>query len=95
MGTEEEMRLIDLAEDLHMALEILKSDAQQLAGGERPDIGVVELEPNWEEQIPRLIHRYEKRIDEIFNSYNDPHGEDELNWIKAHFDATKDFLITH
>ncbi len=81
--------------DLYQTLDILKSDAEQLAQGLRDYIGVIKLEPDWEEQIPRLIHRYEKEIKSIYNSFMDPHGEDEVAWVDAHYGVTMNFLIKH
>lgn len=80
--------------DLHHEIEMLKSDAKQLAQGMWDHIGVIELEPDWEEQIPRLIHRYEKKITRAYNSFPDP-DKDEAGWNSVHYRVTMEFLILH
>ena len=53
------MRLAELTnENLHDVLLQFKHDAQMLADGLAPDVGVVELAPEWEEELPRVIHRF-------------------------------------
>lgn len=90
------MRLQDLiVENLHQALELLKMDAISLASGERAYIGVIELKQEWEDELPKLIHRYEKEIQGAYNSFKDPDHKDEAEWIKAHYQVTMKFLITH
>lgn len=89
------MRLHVLIEDLHHALDILKSDAAQLAAGDRDNVGVIELVPDWEEELPKLIHRYEKEIRSAYNSFEDPDDKDEREWIKAHYNVTMEFLVKH
>jgi hypothetical protein len=90
------MRLIEVInESLHDVLEILRSDAEQLARGDREHIGVIELKEDWEEEIPRLAHRYEKEIQRVYNSFNDPYGDDESEWTDAHYRVTMNFLIRH
>ena len=84
-----------LSESLHDALGMLRNDAEQLADGERDYIGVIELKDDWEEETARLAHRYEKEVKGLFNSFSDPHGDDEVAWIDAHFKLTMDFLIKH
>lgn len=88
------MRLVQMS-DLYRTLDILKDDAAQLVSGSRDDIGTIELVEDWENQVPRLIHRYDKLITKVYNSFRDPEGEDEIKWIDAHFHMTKDFLIRH
>ena len=90
MGTEAEMRLVDLFETLHDVVFILKDDAEQLERLER-----IELKEDWEEEIPRLAHRYEKEIRRVSNQFSDPEGEDYRDWMDAHLEVTKDFLVKH
>ena len=90
------MRLFELlSESLHDVLDILKNDAEQLANGEREHIGIIELTDDWEEEIPRLAHRFEKEMRSTYNSFIDPHGDDEIAWITAHYNLTMEFLIKH
>lgn len=84
------MRLIELFESLHDIVHILKDDAEQLEQLER-----VALKEDWEDEIPRLAHRYEKEIRRIHNSFSDPDGEDYRDWMDAHLEMTMNFLVKH
>lgn len=58
------MRLAELiTESLHDVLLQFKHDAQMLADGLVPEVGEVELAPEWEEELPRLIHRFSTKGD--------------------------------
>ena len=82
-------------ESLHHTLDALVEDAKSLARGERDNVGVIELNPDWENNIGKILHRYQKEIRRVAVSFSDPHGEDEAEWIKAHYRTTMEFLITH
>lgn len=85
------MRLVELiTETLHDVLVILKGDAEQLEQLDR-----IELKEDWEEEIPRLAHRYEKEIRRVYNSFDDPYEADEHEWFEAHMNTTEEFLIKH
>ena len=89
------MRLVNLTESLHSTMELFRSDARAIERGDHPELGVVELKPNWENDAARLIHRYDKLIQGVYNSFNDPEGSYEDAWIQAHFSVTFDFLLKH
>jgi hypothetical protein len=85
------MRIVDLiSESLHDVIAILKSDARQLE-----DVGTISLKEDWEDDLPRLAHRYDKEVRRVRNSFGDPEGADERDWIDAHMEATRLFLVTH
>ena len=75
---------------LHDVLVILKSDAGQLE-----ELGLIELSEDWEQEVSRLAHRYEKEILRVYNSFSNPETSDEHDWIEAHMHATQEFLIRH
>jgi len=74
------MRLAELiTESLHDVLLQFKQDAQLLADGLALDIGVVELAPDWEDELPRLIHRFTPKA----------------STMNEQLKATHDFLLQH
>jgi predicted KAP-like P-loop ATPase len=96
LGAKEKVKLLNLiTEDLHHVLNMMKNDANLLAQGDLSHVGQITLIPDWEERLPRIIHRYEKEIRRVYNSFNDPEGADEGAWIDAHLHATMEFLIKH
>jgi len=92
LGTKEKiMRLREvLNEDLHQTLDQLKIDA---AGLEQS--GVIELVPDWEDNLPKLLHRYEAEKVKIWNSFSDPDYKDEDEFLETLLTTTVNFLITH
>lgn len=77
------MRLEELVtESLHDVLVQFKQDAQLLADGMATNIGVVELAPEWEEDLPRLIHRFAPLLNKARN-------------MSDQLEATYKFLIQH
>ena len=85
------MRLSDLFETLHDVVHILKDDAEQLE-----HMAKIELKEDWEEEIPRLAHRYEKEIGHLHNSRTREYeGEQYRDWLETHLNITLDFLVKH
>lgn len=77
------MRLNELMnESLHDVLQQFKQDAELLEKGMASDIGIVELAPDWEDDLPRLIHRF---IPDLKKA----------NTMNKQIQATYNFLLQH
>ena len=77
------MRLNELiTESLHDVLLQLKQDAALLASGMANDIGEIELAPEWEDDVPRLVHRF---VPELKKAKN----------MSEQLKATYKFLLRH
>lgn len=77
------MRLAELInESLHDVLLQFKQDAQMLADGLASDVGVVEFAPEWEENLPKVIHRFTPLLQKA-------------KTMNEQLKATYDFLLQH
>ena len=76
-------------------IEVLRDYAHDLADGEREYIGVIELASNFEEKLPRIISRYSKEFEKVYQSFDDPEYGEEENWVDARYQLRMDFLIKH
>ncbi len=92
MGAKEKMKIKELLESYEM-LDILGDDAKDLASGDREYIGVIKLSQDFEQRLPRVIARYERAYNKLWNSFDDPEYSDEEQWVDARYELSMNFLM--
>ena len=86
------MKIRDLLES-HEMLDLLRDDAADLVRGDREYIGVIKLSQDFEQRLPRVIGRYERAFNKLWNSFDDPEYGEEEQWIDAKYELSMNFLL--
>lgn len=86
------MKIKELLES-HEMLDLLKDDAADLVRGSREYVGVIKLSQDFEQRLPRVIARYERAYNKLWNSFDDPEYDEEEQWVDARYELSMNFLI--